>query len=180
MIRKAEKSGLTYEKEFTPETLKFLEKTHQINMKAVKGTAKPKAFFEKLAEVFEYKKDFELYVARYKGEPVAALLLFYYNDIVEYFTPVVVEEYRSLQPLSLLIFHAMCDSAKSGSRWWNWGGTWHSQDGVYRFKKRWGTEDKPYYYHITVNDPQILNCSKEELLSSFQYFYVAPFTALQK
>ena len=31
----------------------------------------------------------------------------------------------------------MASAAKRGMTRWNWGGTWLSQDGVYRFKKGW-------------------------------------------
>ena len=57
--------------------------------------------------------------------------------------------YRSEQPLSVLIFRAMQDAIKEkGSKHWNWGGTWKSQHGVYRFKSRWGAHDNKYRYHI--------------------------------
>jgi len=63
-------------------------------------------------------------------------LLFYYGKTIEYFTPVFRNEYRSYQPMSLLIYQAMVDGAKAGYERWNWGGTWENQEGVYRFKSK--------------------------------------------
>jgi hypothetical protein len=98
--------------------------------------------------------------------------------VVEYFTPATDVGYRGLQPMSLLVFTAMQDAVRRGCRWWNWGGTWVTQDGVYRFKKRWGTVDRRYFYHTTVFDKGILRCSPEQLLEAYPYFYVVPFTQL--
>ena len=49
--------------------------------------------------------------------------------------PVVNSEARSLQPTSAIIYFAMNDTRERGFKLWNWGGTWASQDGVYKFKK---------------------------------------------
>jgi hypothetical protein len=72
----------------------------------------------------------------------------------------------------------MVDAAKRGFEWWNWGGTWRSQKGVYGFKKRWGTGEFPYYYYTRVYDQKLLQCSKEEIIREYPYFYVVPFDVL--
>ncbi len=178
LVRKAIKSGLVVSSESNPEVLNFLIETHHENLSEIGGQAKPTRFFYLIPEYFEYDKDYRIYYA-YKGNQLAAaLLLFYFNRTVEYFTPVVKKEYRSEQPLSLLIYRAMTDAAKAGYLWWNWGGTWLSQEGVYHFKRRWGTEDKPYYYYVNVRRDSILSACKAELLDAYPYFYVVPFDCL--
>ena len=107
---------------------------------------------------------------------VAALLLLYFHRVVEYFTPVVVADARSLQPLSLIILESMLDAVHRSCRYWNWGGTWPTQDGVYRFKKRWGTTDFPYRYWTNIYDSSIRSESPEHLLDRYPYFYVYPFS----
>ena len=77
-------------------------------------------------------------IAEYENKVIAALLVFLYNQPAEYYTPVILNEYRPLQPMSGLIYQAMQEAITCGMKWWNWGGTWKSQDGVYRFKKSWG------------------------------------------
>jgi len=72
----------------------------------------------------------------------------------------------------------MCDAASEGYVWWNWGGTWLSQDGVYRFKSRWGTQDLPYRYFTIVRNSEILKASREELLTAYPGFFTVPFSAL--
>jgi hypothetical protein len=177
MIRKAEKLGVTVEIE--NDQLDFLVSVHEQNMAEIGGLAKPRRFFGMLTSHFRADTDFRLYVARLEGEPVAAVLVFYFNRTAEYFTPVVLKQFRESQALSAAIFRAMCDASRSGFTWWNWGGTWLSQDGVYRFKSRWGTRDLRYRYHIAIGNPDLLETRREDLLSGYPFFFTVPFSALK-
>ena len=87
-------------------------------MAGIGGTAKPWAHFEAIRDAIPASAR-RLYIARLNGQPVAALLLLYFNRTVEYITPVIKHEYRSAQPLSFLIWHAMQDAIAEGFRWWN-------------------------------------------------------------
>ena len=177
MVRKGEKSGFTVTIE--NDQLQFVEEVHTEAIALLGGQPKPGAFFQLLPEIFRADIDYRVYMARRNSEPVAALLLFYFNQTVEYFVPVVKEKYRSEQPLSLIIFKAMVDASEAGYSWWNWGGTWASQEGVYRFKKRWGTVDRPYTYYVKVNEPRVALVDQQSILRAYPNFYVIPFQYLQ-
>ncbi|NDO51173.1 peptidoglycan bridge formation glycyltransferase FemA/FemB family protein [Lachnospiraceae bacterium MD335] len=177
-IRKAEKCALTVYKKNDEEAWDYLYKTHVISMEHIGGIAKKSHFFEYVKNIFKENKDYCIYVAEYDNEIIAACLLFYYNTTVEYFVPVTTEGYRNMQPLSKIIYEAMKDSIHAGYNRWNWGGTWITQEGVYNFKKKWGTEDYPYYYYNKIYDKKILEIEKQELLEEFEYFYVIPFSVL--
>lgn len=176
MIRKAEKLGVDVVVD--NEALPFLVSIHEENMREIGGLAKSRRFFDALPRHFRSGQDYRLYLARLAGEPVAAVLVFFYNRTAEYYTPVVRKEHRESQALSAAIFRAMSDAAAQGYAWWNWGGTWLSQDGVYRFKSRWGTKDLPYRYFTHVQNPAVLNASRAELLSAYPSFFTVPFSAL--
>jgi hypothetical protein len=178
MIRKGEKSGIEWNISDDRKDLDFLIDTHRENVGKLGGIYKDKNFFEIVIDNFLPGKEYKLFVAYLDGRPIAALLLFYFNKTVEYFTPVIKEEYRSLQPLSKLIYEGMKDALKDGYKHWNWGGTWKAQEGVYRFKKRWGTSDYPYFYYTKIYDKGLLDLSKEELLSEYPHFFVLPFDKL--
>lgn len=156
----------------------FLYQTHRDNMKQINGIHKEKEFFEKISKNF-MNKNYEIYMALYGETPISALLLFYFGEIVEYYTPATLFEYRTLQGLPLLIFNAMKEAYNKGYKMWNWGGTWKQQEGVYRFKKKFGAIEKEYEYYIKINNKEILNLSKEELLREYPYFYVIPFERLK-
>lgn len=175
-IRKAWKLGAVVTIE--NDQMHFLAQVHEENMCEIGGMPKSRRFFDLIPGHFRPGIDYRLYVTRLNGEPVAAVLVFYFNKVVEYFTPVVRKEHRESQSLSAAIYRAMCDASVAGYRWWNWGGTWLSQDGVYRFKSRWGTRDLPYRYYTTVRNPAVLRAQRSELLTGYASFYTVPFSAL--
>lgn len=179
MVRKAEKLGIIITSDQHSSDFDFLAQIHLQNMKCIGGIAKPPYFFELVKNLFRYNIDYKLYMAWLDKKPIAALLLFYFNGTVEYFTPVIVKEYRSMQPLSLLIYTAMVDAVIKGFKWWNWGGTWLTQAGVLQFKRSWGAIDMPYSYFTTISDQSVLKRAKMELLTDYPYFYVVPFSHLQ-
>jgi len=177
-IRKAVAHGVTVECKESSEVMGFLADTHRRNIMALKGIPKSRDFFASIPLYFDYGKDYKLFTAYKKGTPVASLLLFYFNATVEYFTPAVSEDYRTYQPLALLIYEAMKDAVAREFKWWNWGGTWKSQVGVYRFKKKWGAVDMPYHYYTRLYDESILQLDKQLLCSEYKNFYVVPFERL--
>jgi hypothetical protein len=156
-----------------------LREIHEENMQAIGGLAKSERFFALIPEHFEAGRDFDLYVARKEGLVIAALLIFYFNHTVEYFTPAIDSRYRSIQPLSLILIEAMTAASRRGFRWWNWGGTWGSQTGVYRFKKKWGAEERNYYYFTQLNDESVLDWTPKQALEAFPNFFLLPFSALK-
>lgn len=180
MVRKSEKQDIEWSSLYVDWGLEFLAETHKENMMEIGGLAKPNDFFELLKSSFKYGSDYLVYIAYLKGRPISALLLFYSGETVEYFTPVIKSEYRSMQPLTCLIFNAMREAVERGYRYWNWGGTWATQEGVYRFKKSWGAIDMPYSYYTNIFDASVLGADSDVLLSEFPYFYTVPFKWLNK
>ncbi|MCD6068695.1 MAG: hypothetical protein K0S33_3521 [Bacteroidetes bacterium] len=178
-IRKAIKSDVTVRVDAGKEALGFLKHTHEVNCKAINIVAKTDSFFYGLHEVFEEGKDFNIYTAWHEDKPIAAMLCLYYNKTIEYYCPATIEEFRVLQPLSLLAYSAMIDGVDNGYTYWNWGGTSLSAQGVYDFKARWGTTDKNYKYFTRVFDKSIYKLKKEDIMANYPYFFVIPFNKIQ-
>lgn len=175
-VQKAQRSGVEIVSE--PSLLARLRELHVENMTAIGGLAKTDRFFELIPKHFQYGSDYEIVGARKDGRVIATLLIFYFNRTVEYYTPAIEEAYRSDQPLSLVIIEAMRAAAARGFRWWNWGGTWPTQTGVYRFKRKWATVEQRYEYYVQMNRPELLQWAPGRFVSEFPGFYVVPFTAL--
>lgn len=158
---------------------RFLWQTHTSNIEAIGGRAKPWSHFEALRSRIPPAAR-RLLIARAGGEPAAALLLLYFGRTVEYLVPTISKELRSRQPLSFLIFHGMLDAVGRGFRWWNWGGTWLSQETLLHFKAGWGAEERPYEYLICATD-RMINLARKDLTAlgrSFAWYYLIPFGAL--
>lgn len=174
---KAERLGVTVRE--TDEALTFLEEVHRANMAVIGGLAKPRSFFEELPRTMTFGRDWTLYVASLAGRPIAALLLFMAGHTVEYVMPATIETEREAQPTAALIATAMTDMARRGYRIWNWGGTWLTQDNVYRFKRKWGASEARYRYYIALNDRSLLRRTPAELRAACPNFFVVPFGLLE-
>ena len=74
---------------------------------------------------------------------------------------------------------AMADAAARGFKRSNWGGTWKSQEGVFRFKRKWGARARPYDYFIQLNDESLGRSTPAQLRERFGHFYVVPFDTLE-
>jgi Acetyltransferase (GNAT) domain len=175
--RKAERTGI--EVAVDASALSELHDIHRANMEAIGGLSKSRDFFEAVPRHLRDGEDFELWVARLGGDTIAALLVLHFGGVTEYYTPATRHEHRSDQPLALILVRAMASAAERGSRIWNWGGTWTSQDGVHRFKRKWGAEDRTYRYFVRVNDRSLLDAEADDLRERFPHFYVVPFSALR-
>lgn len=176
-IRRPQKSGIKVEKsdDFGP-----LYKMHEEGVSAKGGPVKPIEFFKKIPKYFS-PTEYSLNYAMKGDEIVAGLLLFYFKDTVEYFTPAIYEKYRQEQGNSLLIYEGMKDAVARGFRYWNFGGTRRALEGVYKFKQSWGAKEYPYaYYTLRHGDITGFQSAKpEELLEAYPWFYTLPFSALK-
>lgn len=179
VVRKALKQGFALDTEDAEANWRFLADTHAENMAALNGRAKPWAHFAALRQTLPPQSR-RLYIARLRGTPVAGLLLSDFNGTTEYLTPVIKKEYRSLQPLSFLIWHAMLESVRKGIRRWNWGGTWLNQRSLHHFKAGWGARDFPYTYVVYALPDALehLKGNRARFEKAFPYYYLYPFAAL--
>ncbi len=177
-INKAVKMNINVE--IRNDMLDFLKIVHYENMDKINGKKKPDDFFLKLDSFFNKGIDYNLFVSFFNKEPIAALLVFYYKNFVEYFIPVIRNEYRSTQALSLAIYSAMEDSFYKGYKIWNWGGTHLDQINLINFKKKWANKFLLYDYIILFNKNKkdLLLNRLNEIKEIFDFFYVFPFKDL--
>jgi GNAT acetyltransferase-like protein len=171
MLRKAERLGVRVRDEQT--ALDFLHEVHVENLAVLGGRAKASTFFEAIPD--HLGDAWSLHTAHLDGERIAALLVLYFADCAEYYTPVTRADFRTVQPMTLLVHHAITSAAARGCRRFNFGGTWHTQAGVHRFKSRFGATDRPYRYYIRrfrADAPLIRDASAVE---AFDGYYLYPF-----
>jgi lipid II:glycine glycyltransferase (peptidoglycan interpeptide bridge formation enzyme) len=176
-VRKAQRAGFEVARD--EDALDDLRRLHEENMAAIGGAAKSPAFFDAVPRHFRAGEEWQLWVARRDGAAAGALLTFHFARTAEYYTPAIAHDHRSDQPLAALLVAAMADAAERGMRRWNWGGTWRSQTGVYRFKRKWGADERRYRYLTQLNDERLLDSSPQELGARFANFFVVPFDALR-
>ena len=171
-IKRAESSGVCVEPEGS---FAWLEDIHRENMAEIGGRPKPSDFFTAIPEIMREGTDYRIYTARVEGRPIAGLLVFLFQNFVEYITPVTAPGDRDLQPTAAILARAMSDAVAEGRRIWNWGGTWTSQTGVYRFKRKWGACERRYSYRTVVNDPALPTVAAAEIARAYPGFYAFRF-----
>ncbi len=177
-VAKATRSGVKVE--IDNDAFDALEQLHRAGMEAIDGRAKTPSFFEAVRRCFRAGDDYALYVARIDDEVVAALLVFFYGSVAEYYVPASRPESRPAQPMAAILQQAMVDADTRGLRWWNWGGSWVSQENLIRFKVKWGGQPREYRYWTKINNPDILTAEPQNLLDGYPGFYVAPFSSLRR
>jgi len=161
--------------------LEGLHRIHLDNLEVIGGLAKSKLSLEAIPVHFQYDRHYRVYCALLDDQIVAALLVFYFKDHVEYFMPAVDHQHRSKQALSAIIFSAMIDGVvDKRARIWNWGGTWTSQTSLHHFKARWGAKDMPYRYATRLGPqaPRDLgSMNRRYLAETYPNFYVVPYSS---
>jgi hypothetical protein len=172
-IRKALGSGIEVVKSHSLESIEFLARSHVENMNSLGRKAKDKSFFFEFLHQIP-NDNWIILEAHLKEERIASLLLIFTPDIIEYFTPVTVDEHKRIQPMSLLIFQGFLFAKEKQIRYWNWGGTWMNQDGVYKFKKQWNPKETKYFYYTKILNLGILGVDSRTLLETYPFFYVYP------
>jgi FemAB family len=177
-IRRALKDGIGVKQSHSLESMQFLAETHFKNISGIGGAPKRYDFFELIHKNLPTDQ-WIILDAFIESKRIASLLLLYSKDVIEYFTPATLLEYRNSQAQSLLIFNGMLFAIDKNINIWNWGGTWDSQKGVYDFKKKWGPAESKYIYYCAIFDESILDREKSALTKLYPYFYVAPFKELK-
>jgi hypothetical protein len=175
LVRKAIKLNMTVRRIDSTTAINALAAAHCENMVSVNGIAKPQKFFDMLTSSCESPGDYRLYVASINGRDCGWLLNFYCGDTVEYYMPAVHLDDRALQPLSLLIHHAITEAVADGYAFWNFGGTWLAQETLRHFKIRWTATETTYSYYTWILNRDILKRTAKDVLASYPYFFVAPF-----
>jgi len=174
-IRKGLKENISVK---TVSESSFLQNIHQQNMKAIGVEPKSAEFFEDLPHFFNPGVDYKIYELTIDESLACAILVFYHKETMVYFTPALAHEFRNKQPLSALIYTIMVEGMKQGYKYWDWGGTPKSNEDLYKFKKRWGTEDRRYFYQSKIINSLILDASSKQLQSAYPGMFVAPYDAL--
>jgi hypothetical protein len=177
-IRKSYENCSWYKSDGGSADFDFLKIIHKQNMIAVDAPVKSQEF-DIVRDNFRQGIDYDLYISLFGEITVAALLVKYFNKTVDYMTPAIDVNYRHLNPLHLLIFEAMKDTAKRGFKFWNWGGTkLPDQESVYHFKKRFGGQECKYQYYTMIYKSLPRGLTPKKILQEYQYFYVLPFSFL--
>ena len=140
---------------------------------------KEKTFFDGVWNSNLFKENCA--VVRYAyldNEIIGGLLVFLGNNVLSYYAPAVKEEFKSYQPLALLIHKLINELASRSYKFWNWESSPGIDSGVYKYKKKWNSIVCNYNIYSKIFLPKeyfkkIKN--SVEAIESFKYYYLFPF-----
>lgn len=178
-IRKAMKHRFEVAKTADPRDAEDLYILHCQNIDAVGGIRKPRSFMEAVRSRLG-RGCAELWVVKSDGDVIAGALFFVFRETAEYYMTGLSPSFRQCQPLSLLVYEAMKDFVARGIRFFNFGGTWPTQEGLRRFKSGWGARPLPYHYFVKSGSSldSLLKWSAPRIFARYPYFYVIPYRSL--
>jgi len=107
----------------------------------------PGRFFKALWDILGQEKRIEILYAEYQGQPISAIVLLKYKDTVVYEYGATEPGYRRLSPSPFLLWEAILQASGEGYRFFDFGRTDISEQGLVQFKDRWGAQQLklPYY-----------------------------------
>ena len=144
---------------------------------------KPRSYFEltmKLAmqsQSINQKQGPLWLTLEFEGRIVAGLLTMRGGCTASYTIPIAASEIRSLQPNSLLIDAAINMCRDAGYRYWNFESSPSTNDPVYRYKERWGSQSSAYEIQgIYPNGAaRVKSLPPEELARFYSGYFAYPF-----
>jgi hypothetical protein len=141
---------------------------------------KPKDCLKELIKQSEYHETTKTYVAEYENKIIGALIMIYSPQTASYYLPCSIHEFRSFQPTTLLINHAIQESIRKEIKIWNWESSPSKDSGVYKFKKKWGSIDGSYKVFVNSYKPNTFfkQLGQAEIARLYPYFFVFPFNLL--
>lgn len=179
-LRKAEKSGVIIEETCDTALAPDIYEIYIRNCHDYGIPPKPYSCIETLIQKSASNKGTATYVARLDGRIIGALIMIYSPITASYYLPCSIHEFRSSQPTSLLIHHAMVESQKRGLKFWNWESSPSRDSGVFKFKKKWGSQDGTYSIFVLPRRPKedFAAWGRQGISDAFPFFFVYPFHLL--
>lgn len=116
------------------------------------------------------------------GEDIAAGCMYVHHcDICDAFIMSMHSEHGAQAPNYILMEQALFTMWRRGIRHMNWQSSPRRGDGVYKFKKQWGSEERLYYFVTKLfgSQKRILAIGAEGIRQGYPGHYVVPFGAFE-
>lgn len=142
---------------------------------------KPYHCVQKLYQASLTDPTIQFYTAKVGSELAGGLITLWGPATVSYYLPCSRRDFRTLQPGTLAIAHAMHHAATNGRSIWNWESTSEQSTGVAHFKSKWGSSKAQYQILIVpLQAPATFQrITADQLAREFPYYFVYPYSLLQ-
>jgi len=153
-VRLAEKKGVAVDSE-GPRALNDFYRLYEATASRDRIAIHPRSYYERLfslgaTSVGTPRPELRLWVARFEGEALAAIVTLYYGETATYLYGASSDEKRNLMPAYALQWAAIRAARETGCLWYDFYGIPpsdapdHPMAGLYRFKTGFGGEIRHY------------------------------------
>lgn len=179
-LRKAERSGVSVQMAHDASLAQEVYAIYMRNCIDYGIPPKPYNCIEQLMAQSGQHQGTATYFAMHEGRMIGALIMIYSPCTASYYLPCSIHEFRSFQPTTLLIHHAMRESVAVGRRIWNWESSPSAESGVYKFKKKWGSMDGRYAIFVNARREAdfFRSTGTARIAENYPFFFVYPFNRL--
>jgi lipid II:glycine glycyltransferase (peptidoglycan interpeptide bridge formation enzyme) len=128
--------------------LKTFYRLYAISRKQHGLPPQPYVFFKNMWDIFSPSGKLTLYLAVKDGNAIGGSILFKFKKRVSAEFMVMDKTYRSINPNHFLFWEAIKSACYEGYEIFDFGRTYHTNEPLMNFKKRWGTQtiDMPQFY----------------------------------
>lgn len=158
-VKKAIKDGVTIRKGNFDGDLRCF---YNLNLKNKGQLGVPGHPYYFLSNICERMNDFiKLYLAEFEGKVIAGIITMEFKDTVIYGYGASDVKYLVHRPNNLLIWTAIEDAINNRFSFFDFGRVSLDDEGLSKFKKRWGTQEikLSYYYWPFIPNSILLNYS---------------------
>jgi CelD/BcsL family acetyltransferase involved in cellulose biosynthesis len=151
-IRKAEKAGVRVTEAASEEDMRLFFDLNVETRRKFGTPPQPYSFFRNMWRILHPRGMLMVHIAWMGKDPAGALLCLKSNGRIHAEYIGVKARYQPCSPNLALFWTAIRQSCLQGYRFFEFGGTVASNEGLLQFKRRWGTveEDIHHFYHPSV------------------------------
>ena len=174
-INKARRECNIYKISSTSEVHEFKELYYQ-NMDRVNADSSyyfPDKYFQSLKDALQFKADYYLIEERANSRVIGGGILLRHGQMAQYHLSGTRDNFQHLSPTKLLIDQMRIDAFEAGAQYFNLGGgIGGSNDNLFRFKKLFSSDYKPFYLWKYIVNPKAYDelSQRKDLTKNKKFF----------
>lgn len=177
-IEKAARLGSSMRIATTPAEVDLVHAMYAETLTRAGASPLPLAAFRTMFDLLDRPGYARFAWSEIAGVPAAGLLTTQFGGIVDYYACGATNSGREAQANSWLTWQQI-QAAREEASWWNWMAS--PSDGVFRFKKRWGSTEKQYSIRLWLTGAaaRLKRSNPAELADVFPGYFVLPYQWLE-
>ncbi len=145
-VRKAEKEGLSVDIRTDEEAMEIFYSFHLETRKYHGLPIQPRGFFRQISNKFLQAGDGFIAMAIFQGKPISAAIFLKHKETLVYKYSASNRDALQVQPNNILMWSVIKHAAENGYKYLDYGISEISNEGLRRFKLRWGSVEHEISY----------------------------------